>query len=55
MLPLSRLAIVVMTKHPTPGKVKTRLTPDLTFEQAVTAAMVALVAAPITPRSLAEG
>jgi rSAM/selenodomain-associated transferase 1 len=33
-MPLSRLAIVVMTKHPTPGKVKTRLTPDLTPEQA---------------------
>ena len=33
-MPLARLAIVLMTKHPTPGKVKTRLTPDLTLEQA---------------------
>lgn len=33
-MPLSRIAIVVMTKHPTPGRVKTRLTPDLSPEQA---------------------
>src|SRR5882757_7223290 len=28
-MPLSRLAVVVMTKYPQPGRVKTRLTPDL--------------------------
>src|SRR5258706_11833223 len=33
-MPLSPLAIILMAKHPTPGKVKTRLTPDLTPTQA---------------------
>jgi rSAM/selenodomain-associated transferase 1 len=33
-MPLSRLAIVLMTKHPTPGRVKTRLMPELSPEQA---------------------
>jgi rSAM/selenodomain-associated transferase 1 len=33
-MPLSRVAVVLMTKYPEPGRVKTRLTPELTFEQA---------------------
>jgi rSAM/selenodomain-associated transferase 1 len=33
-MPLSRLAIVVMAKYPTPGRVKTRLMGALTAEQA---------------------
>jgi glycosyltransferase A (GT-A) superfamily protein (DUF2064 family) len=31
---LSRVALVVMAKYPTPGRVKTRLTPELSNEQA---------------------
>jgi len=33
-MPLSRLAIIVMAKYPTPGKVKTRLMAELTAQQA---------------------
>jgi uncharacterized protein len=33
-MPLSHVAVVLMTKYPEAGRVKTRLTPDLTFEQA---------------------
>jgi hypothetical protein len=33
-MPLSRTPIVLMAKYPTPGRVKTRLTPDLTPDQA---------------------
>src|SRR6266576_1240388 len=33
-MPLSALPIILMAKHPTPGRVKTRLTPKLTTDQA---------------------
>jgi uncharacterized protein len=33
-MPLFRVAMVVMAKYPTPGRVKTRLTPELSNEQA---------------------
>jgi rSAM/selenodomain-associated transferase 1 len=36
-MPLSSLPIVLMAKHPTPGRVKTRLMPELSGEQAAAA------------------